>query len=258
MIPEDSRKLKRGLKDISPLFETEVPEPLTMEPGFEKTGLRLIGLFSPDRNANPSALNECLVSQLLAQNNSASILSLTPKGGSVGVDLKKPWHHFLRWEKFQEIFESSERAPYTLPEMSHTLFLDFDYSNPEQFQKVVSVLDQWILVVRPEMESLSESYRMMKVSKALNSRLEYFLLFDRVTADDQASRLFEKYSELVSRRLGIHLSWLGAIQLENGKGPSSRLALESLFMSPATEMDSVEKRAIAEFLLQPSDPRQVP
>jgi len=91
---------------------------------------------------------------------------------------------------------------------------------------------------------------MMKSSMALNSHLEYFVLFDKIVDDSQASRLFEKYGEFVSRRLGIHLSWLGSVQLEKGREPLSRLALDALFMDSSNMLHSVEKRAVAEYLLQ--------
>ncbi len=80
------------------------------------------------------------------------------------------------------------------------------------------------------MENLTECYRLMKASAALNRHLEYFLLFDSVSTDEQASRLFEKFGELACRRLGLHLSWLGSVRLQNGRGPSAHLALEALFL----------------------------
>lgn len=218
MIPDDSRKLKRGLKDISPLFEREtaVPAPFTLEPIEEKNGLRLISLFSPDRDAKPLVLSQYLASQLTAQNHAASVISLRQKEGG--------------WDAFQERYESLGNHFRPASEISRTLFLDFDFSNPEQFQKVVPRLDQSIFLVRPEMENLTECYRMIKASAALNHRLEYFLLFDSVSTEEQASRLFEKYGELVCRRLGLHLSWLGSVRLQNGRGSAAPLALESLFL----------------------------
>jgi len=216
MIPDDTRKLKRGLKDISPLFEAVERAPFRLEASEEKGGLRLISLFSPEHDAKSLVLSQYLVSQLASQNHAASVISLRQKGA--GLD------------KFQEIFESSEYGFRPPTEASRTLFLDFDPSNPEQFRKIVSVLNQWIFLVRPEMENLSECYRMMKASAALNNHLEYFLLFDSVSTDEQASLLFEKYGELVARRLGIHLSCLGSVRLQNGRGPASHLALESLFL----------------------------
>ncbi len=214
MIP-DERKLKRGLKDISPLFETE-RTPLVLEPAEEKGGLRLVSLFSPEREAKPLVLSQYLASQLTSQNHAASVICLRQKGPD--------------FEKFREIRESFLRGLRPATEASHTFFLDFDPSNLEQFREIVPMLNQWIFLVRPEMENLSECYRMMKSSAALNNRLEYFLLFDSVSTDEQASRLFEKYGELVSRRLGIHLACLGSVRLQNGRGPASSLALESLFL----------------------------
>ena len=253
MIPEDFRKLKRGLKDISPLFEGETHDtsapmmpaaPVLMAPAVESAGFRLAALFSPIPEASPLLLSQILVSRLLVQNRQASILSLglsekAPQSGNLN----------LSWEKFQEICETSGRTSIS-PEISHTLFLDFDYANLEQFQKTIPLLDQWILVVRPDMESLTESYRMMKASQALNGRLEYFLLFDNRLPDDQASRFFEKYGEFVSRRLGIHLSWLGSIQQKTSRGYAPGLAVETLFMKSSLEHRSVEKKAISGFLSQ--------
>lgn len=238
MIPDDTRKLKRGLKDISPLFErgTAVPSPFILEPAEEKSGLRLVSLFSPDRDAKPLVLSQYLVSQLTAQNHAASVISLRQKDDA--------------WDSFRELCEPSGDRLRPASEISHTLFLDFDPSNPEQFRKIVSILDQCILLVRPEMENLSECYRMMKASVALNPHLEYFLLFDSVSTDAQASLLFEKYGELACRRLGLHLSWLGSVRLQNGRGPSAHLALESLFLGPLTEGESFAKKAIGEFLIQ--------
>lgn len=124
-----------------------------------------------------------------------------------------------------------------VPMNSGILLFDFDYSNPLYFEKIVPVLDQWILLIKPEQESLCEGYKFIKASVPLNRDLEYFIVLNEAAWDDRGILLFEKFSDMVSRRLGLSLHWLGYWD---------RMNLEPLRVFSSG--DSVEKRVWADFV----------
>jgi hypothetical protein len=90
---------------------------------------------------------------------------------------------------------------------------------------------------------------MLKAACVLNPRLEYFLLFDGDSADPRGPLLFERFSQMVARRLDVSLTWLGYFHLEETGSPENApMALEHLCASPNRPNESLEKIGLARWL----------
>ena len=250
----EPRKLKRGLRDISPLFESQTSgKPLPVS--IPERGIECFGIFSPDSAGDSLFLTTYLASRLAQPDHPCSIISLTSphdrqardphsllKIESFGAHLKR---FSLSSEQFDEVCKRPV-PPYSAAPSSPLLFLDFEYANVLYFEKAMPVIDKWIILIQPAFESLSEAYKMMKAAAALNNRLEYFLLYDGPASDSRGGLVFERFSEMVSRRLRINLGWLGSLHLPKGvESFSAELALDNLFLRPSEGSDSVEKRSLA-------------
>lgn len=257
---QESRKLKRGLKDLSPLFG-QVP-PSGRAPLLEtEKGMECLSIFSPDLPGDSLFLASYFASRLASRERPCTILSLVSAhaqfGPPAGHGLQnEPFGHHVRrriisWDQLESVAGIRPVALDFSGEtvLNSTLFLEFEYAHVPCFEKVIPILDKWIVWLQPSFESLSEAYKMIKATRSANSRLEYFLLLNLPPQAGQGSRLFEQFSEMVSRRLGIHLVWLGSLYLPKGKEPLAvSLDLNPLFPNPAERTDSVEKRMLADFL----------
>ena len=264
-LPNEERKLKRGLKDISPLFgqEREVREVFVEG---DKPPFQILSVFSPTLSGDSLFLNTYLASQLASRGKPCSILSIHSKypervkereenGGSavarqptvqesLGAHLRR---HTLSWETLEQVCARPiERRPSNqFP--AQTLFLDLEYSQASHFEKVIPLLDKWILYLQPSLESLGEAYKMMKAASVLNVHLEYFLLYAGKPSDKKGDCLYERFSEIVARRLGILLNWLGALHLPRGSQMiRAELALDPLLLKSFDFLDSREKISLAE------------
>ena len=74
----------------------------------------------------------------------------------------------------------------------------------------IALLDQYVLVVNCGIKSLTEAYRQLKTMVWLNPRIDVSLVFDGDPEDSHGERLFEGFSQIAERQLGLELNWLGA------------------------------------------------
>ena len=256
MVP-DSRKLKRGLKDISPFFGGETPpasggviKNQVVLPADIGTPIMNVSCVSSRKNSH--FLNTYLASQFASEDHPCSMISIrkdnaaSPPEEFFGAYLRR---FALPWSQFWEICSTHDSFhPEEAKGKNSILFLDFDCSNPIYFQKTIPLLDKWILLVEPTMESLSETFKMMKASIPLNGRLDYFLLFAGSVEKDKAGLLYERFSEIIAKRLGINLGWLGCVNASKGFMPYTELALNYLFLKPMSSLNSTEKKALMDFV----------
>lgn len=259
------RKLVRGLKDISPLFRDRDRLP-SARVGLDRSAygdMDCISLFSPDAAGDSLFLTSYFASRVASAARPCTILSLLPShlhtSGFDTPDIQKePFGPYVRrltltwsqWEEFGALPHNASE-PVEMNGDSSLSFLEFDYGRVPHFEKIIPVLDKWIVWMQPNYESVSEAYKMLKVTLGLSNRLEYFLLLNLSPGDRRASQLFEQFSELVSRRLGIHLVWLGCLYLPKGKEPLAvSLDPAPLFFKRADSAGMIEKRALADFLHQ--------
>ena len=257
---EESRRLKRGLKDISPLFEiAEKANPPALL-GSGQGGFQCLSVFSPDFPGDSLFLNACIASRIAASDHACSILSIASRAQlspapsasrifrneSYGSQIRR---FILSWDQLETVWHSSVPRGIVPSSSLQFLFLDFEYFHPLYFQRLVPILDQGIIFVQPTIESLTEAYKMIKATVSLNPRLEYSLLFDGSPADPRGSILFEGFSEIVAKMLGISLVWLGSLHLpRHTESLDTGLALDPLFLKRFEKMESVEKISLAALL----------
>ena len=272
---DESRRLRRGLKDLSPLFvhgeEKPKPAPIRHAPRLEPVGLpseptiEIMSAYCPDLPGDSLFLNSYLASSLAAARMVCSILSIRAMSPEAGVE-----HSYfdknkipsvqpellgerlkrldLTWEQFSEICDRPLLRGISKGVQSQALFLDFDYPFLPDGEKVFSLLDKWILLLRPTLENITETYRLIKETSYVKRGAEYFIFYEGTSQDPKGEVLFERLSDMVAKYLGIHLNWLGYLNLrEPPERLASNLALSHLFQKPIREFDAPEKIALADF-----------
>ena len=177
---DDPKKLVRGLKDISPLFGTvsgEVPARRSPE-------VQVLGVSSPDCEGDSLLLNAFIASRIASPDKHCSLLSILSRYAKVAPEAGKgmpesfgdPLERYsLYWDELRDLIS----GPF-LPRIggvlqSRDIFLDFEYRHLLYFEKAVSLLNKWVLLLKPTAESLTEGYKMMKVGLALNPQLEFYI-----------------------------------------------------------------------------------
>jgi hypothetical protein len=215
---EDPKKLVRGLKDISPLFSTvseEVPAQRSPE-------VQVLGVSSPDCDGDSLLLNTFFASQIASREKACSLISVLSRCAKVssgpgkgmpesfGDHLKR---YCLYWDELRALMNgpSSPRGEGVL--QSRDIFLDFEYRHLLHFEKAVSLLDKWVLLLKPTAESLTEGYKMMKVGLALNPQLEFYITLSGKVEEAKGVMAFDRFSDFVARNLETHLGWLGWVDL---------------------------------------------
>lgn len=231
---EDSRKLKRGLKDISPLFSN--PQESGQGDILVRSGapdIQCLSLFSQETPEGLRSLRQYLGTRLGTEDCPCFMVridSAVPKTNGKGSEQR--WaeiprtppgffqEYGLTWEQCQNFFKKDIASAKAYPSAGgFTVFLDFSYARLDYFEKILPLLDKWILLIEPKLRSLTETYRMIKASLLLNRSLEYFVLIQGPSDSENISVLFEQFSEFVTRRLGVHLNWLGHFQSLENVGP---------------------------------------
>lgn len=243
MIP-DSRRLKRGLKDISPLFDQESKEENKQiyVPSKMSKPLKTLSVYDPRHGFSSLPLNTFFASFLKTLGHESVVVTLREDHKSLsGVggpsDVKR---FIINHQQFQTICRSDSGKGENLS--GSVLFFDFNPMNPVHFKTVLPVLDQWIFSLTPDFESLAEAYKVMKAAIPVNPNLEYFVMYEGPQNESKEALLFERFSELVSRRLGVGINWLGQFDIRQ-PGHTQRLDWEALELLSIA--DSLEKRAFA-------------
>ena len=252
---DENRKLKRGLKDVSPLFENSQPLPVPVLPSKE-FDIQVMSVYSPDWPKYHLRLNGYFASRLASATRPSSVITLDPpaRPGDRGDDRPvlgpHTRHLSLAWEEFVKICQRSnaERGASKQQARNQLIFFDFPFHEPICFEKLVPLLDKWIILVRPTLESMAEAYKMIKASIPLNGRMEYFLVLGETDKNGTGALLFERFSELADKRLGISLSWLGNFPMPQEPNPiAAELLLDGLF-TKSVDITAAEKRALAGFV----------
>lgn len=247
---DDGKRLKRGLKDISPLFgpEAAVPAPARVSAPKTAQPVQSLGVFCPQNAKQTLYLSSKFAFRIKAFGGECVLLSI---GGTKSQAPEKPLSlesptgvHLKRFHLTLDQLEDACRFQSHAVENfgSSVFFFNFDYSNPIQFKKVMPMLDKWIIFLTPELESLTEAFKFIKASLALNHTLEYFVVCEGPKNSSKSSVLYERFSEIVSRRIGVSVNWLGEYDSASPE-TFAGISLESLQLTPA--LDSLEKRALA-------------
>ena len=252
----DYRKLRRGLKDVSPLFEEGqgLPGPAAVRLECGPKSLEMVSAFSPDHPKESLKLNAHFALKLAVADQTASIISVRSNPNAAfhgGVPLPSQArlkYLTLPWAQFETMLAGPVAWHQVGDFPPQIFFLDFDYSQLALMEKMIPVLDRWILLTRGTTESLCETYKMMKAARLFHSHLEYYLVLDGDFSHEKGSYLFERFAQLVAKNLGIHLIWLGALATAVNGGSQVPLVLDHLFLKPAENTCTPAKLALAHFL----------
>lgn len=235
------RRLKRGLEDLSPLFHskpTAVPmlpaAPRPTPPAFD---VQFLTVCVPDHEGDAFFANAYLASLMVRQTDLlASLVSIAPGFNKLPSESVSPLpslelldsrisrvvlSHQELWALTQNHLTQGQGSP---PPFSEThsegslVFLDFEPSQFRALEELALLLDRVVLFVEPRAESLREAYRLVKIFWNLNREIEFYLLFrGQVLARAQKEFLFERFSLITSRFLGVSISWLGDVAFPEKK-----------------------------------------
>ena len=221
----ESRKLKRGLRDVSPLFGPEAePDPRVLPQRMipPAHSVEIINVFSADRPDESLFYNTYLASRISGADFPSFVLSLEPSCRPE-AQVKKTHqpecssayvrHFSIPLEQFEKIVTSPiHYGGLSRPE-PQSIFIDFNPHKIPHPEKIISILDKWILLVQPTLESIMETYKMIKAARPINPHIEYFILIDGQLSETESSLLFERLSEAAAKHLGVQLNWLGMFSL---------------------------------------------
>ncbi len=241
----DERRLKRGLKDVSNLFVDDSAHEGKFFDANESF-LKCVGVYRP-MSPSPALISTKMASLLTRCGISSAILSigrkLEPGVKSIfeGPCLEIPWNDFeqLKRKALSMKIESCVRR--------QVLFLDFDEHSAEHLRSVVPLLDRWVFTVPPTVDGIIEAYRMIKGTRRLvQSSMQYYLVFEGDIRGREADEvLFEKFSAVLSEKLGINLVWLGHIAAGSGRGNfDDAFDLSHFFLRDAGAYELPDKLAL--------------
>jgi len=248
----ESKKLKRGLEDLSPLFQgAKIPQVLdgsdSSDRCFTPAGSVLAVCRGDGSNFSASPL---LAGMLFPQEKDALLLTITD-GVSV-PKLSQPFGGLYRcplsWADFRKLCSKAEPRIDSPLNLSRNVVLDFDLRVGFPEESLLPLVDKCLFWIQPQFEHLASVYKLIKTTVALNPTLECYLVYEGEARDARGEFVFEKLAALCSDRLGVDLTWLGSawIDDENG-GVVCDLRLEHLWLTPMDRSLVPEKMQLLRF-----------
>jgi hypothetical protein len=249
---DDPKKLVRGLKDISPLFGA-ASEDVSVRRSPE---VQVLGVSSPDCDGDSLLLNTFFASQIASPERDCSLLSVLSRKAKVpsvaGDGLPESFgdhleRYCLYWDEIHDLVSSSSLPRSEGVLRNRDIFLDFEYRHLIHFEKLISLLDKWVLLLRPTAESLTEGYKMMKVGLALNPQLEFYITLSGRAEEAKGAAVFDRFSSFVSTHLDAYLGWLGWMDLADpARHFSAALHAEPLKYQHWNAKPSLQKYLLAD------------
>lgn len=250
--PGPEKKLKRGLGDLSPLFQSP-PRPTGATRSFPQSFFEVQFLTAcvPDHEGDAFLANAYLASQMVRQEHLlASLVSITPAFNAVPFKSTKAstslerlnsrisrlvLSHQELWSFTQNGLAREASPPFEpgTPAGSFLIFLEFEPAQFRSLARIALLLDRVILFTQPQGDSLREAYRLMKIFAGLNREIEFLLLFrEKVSPRSRAEFLFERFSLITSRFLGVSTVWLGDLSFPEKGGRSWVPSEENVGFNP--------------------------
>jgi len=261
---ERTRRLKRGLKDISPLFASpkkpSAPKIIPPEqPSATPSQTQILSISSHEFQEDSLFLNSYFASQIASKAQPCDLISLTSQKAasrtgslrskeseSFGPYVKRHWLH---WDQFEQVTRADWKSQKISPLKGGNLFIDFECQNSTSFERVVKLLDKWILFLKPEIHSLTEGYKLMKAALTINRDLEFFILLEGKAEGSRTGFLFERFASVVSKHLRVSLGCFGWLYLpKEGHSLASDFHADQLLLSSPRAMQSPEKIALASWV----------
>ena len=152
----------------------------------------------------------------------------------------------LYWDELRDLLHGSSlrRADGVL--QNRDVFLDFEYRHLLHCEQAVSLLDKWVLLLKPEAESLTEGYKMMKAGLSIHPELEFCIALSGKADEAKGELIFERFSGFAEKNLNLSLGWLGWINLEDpDRHFCSALQVDLLRYQPWNPRPSLAKALLA-------------
>ena len=248
----DGKKLKRGLEDLSPLFQEAVnplvlKQPAAAEPLHQRAG-DILAICRGDGSNFSGGLR--LAGELFPAEKEAVLVSITGEEGSVPAVGTGLYHYGLTLPKLERLIRTQGvKAP--PEEFSKNVILHFDLQGGLPAENLLPLLDKCLFWVQPDFDSLSEIYKNMKLMVAVNHGVECYLVYDGRPGDSRGEFIFENLAEMSAKHLGVNLIWLGTAAGSPEGGILCDLKLEPLWLRPMEKNLSPEKLQLLRFAALP-------
>ncbi len=234
--PGSEKRLKRGLEDLSPLFQFPVSRPFEVQ---------FVSICVPDQERATSLATTTVASDLVHQTGLFAFLVSIAPGVNIfpaksrerlpSLELldsrisRVSLSHQQLWNLTRNGLNasgSSSVSRFPGGNRGVLVFLEFEPSRFQTLGRIALLLDRVVLFPEPRVESLREAYRWTKILWNLNREIEFFLLFRSPDLSESLGEfLFERFSLTTSRFLGTAAGWLGSLALSP---PADRLHPEPL------------------------------
>lgn len=248
---ESTKKLTRGLKDISPIFTLPEPPPVK-----KPAEVQILSVSCPNGEGDSLLLNTYFASRLASSQKPCSLISILSRASNVcplhsraakvepfGQHIKR---HTLFWDELQDVLAEGKIQDVS---KDRNAFLDFEYTQLLYFPEILTMLDKWVLLLKPDSESLIEGYKMLKAGLTLNPLMECFVLLESKANPPADSSIFEKFAAVASKHLNINLGWLGWLDLSDPESFfNAQLNVDQLHFQPSHTRPSLEKMVLASWL----------
>lgn len=223
---DEGKKLKRGLSDISALFSSR-PHSSSIPPSAAEVrdeGFHALGIYHA---SEPSFDYAQIFCQTLAQvGRGTSILLLSADSPLTQAERSRLPSNTLQIS-FGEL-EEENSAACEEQNLSMTVFFSLGNESWESRRKIIAYLDRMILVMNSSLDSMIESYRLIKFCSSVQPKLNYWILMNDPGQDLKGKKLYELFSRYLSEKSGILLGNLGDVKdLRRGRIPAVMQAIYS-------------------------------
>lgn len=244
--------LKRGLKDISDLFQAPEEQERTTAVVLEQQ-LMTLAVYNPEKSDSTRALNRLLAQTLVKKAMPCSMISLYQDLSEIPVPHNQytlPNEIAMSWSEFNELCCRPLARNEDKRNLQHAVLFDSRFDQTFQFPVLIPVLDKWIFLVRPEVEFLMDVYKMIKGTYQLNNHMQYYLMFDGDWKAGLSEALYEQFSAMVLKNFRINLTWLGHLGSRKPVDFSSKAEnLEPLFFETFHLNSTPGKQAVSDYAL---------
>jgi len=256
------KKLKRGLEDLSPLFQEEEPAAaagenrpvphgadieiaadvvlLFGEGSVLPLGYEMIRRFPFDEK---ESMLLTLGHESLSGQAAAVQAPCVARGGA--------YSRWMNWRDFEGVFDKPLETRSSRQTFPRVLFVDAALTACPQPSQLLRMADKAVFWLSGSFDSLGYAYKTMKAACSFNPDLECYLVYRGGEKDPEAALIFEKFSEMASRFLSVNLFWLGAWEeTPQGEG-CGHLKTEIFWMQAGGAKMTSEKIQFFEFLRKP-------
>ncbi len=246
------KKLKRGLEDLSPLFQEAVNPPALKKTEnalpLEQRAGDILAICRGDGSNFSGGL--ALVRELFPDEKDAILVSIADEEKTVPAVGTGLYHYVLTLPKLERLIQAPGAKG--LPdEFSKNILLHFDLQSGLPAENLLSLLDKCLFWVQPDFDSISEVYKTMKLAVAANHSVECYLVYDGGPGDSRGEFIFENLAEMSAKHLGVNLIWLGTASSASEGETHADLKLEHLWLRPMEKNLSPEKLQLLRFAALP-------